>query len=86
MRETDADRRQRFKAVEAAEPVIRPRIAAEFAHHAACECARYVAAAKASLMDIFACQRGAGAPGLIIDGRAQLPIVRHSFGCPTPLA
>jgi hypothetical protein len=34
-------------------------------------------------LDVFACQHGEAAPELVIDGRAQLSIVRHALGCPT---
>ncbi|MBS4729710.1 hypothetical protein MSM1_15620 [Mycobacterium sp. SM1] len=37
------------------------------------------------MMDVFACQHCAAMPEMIIDGRAQLSIVRHSLGCPTLL-
>ncbi|MCV7100903.1 MULTISPECIES: hypothetical protein [Mycobacterium] len=37
-------------------------------------------------MDVFACQHCPAAPELIVDGRAQLSIVRHNLGCPTLLA
>jgi hypothetical protein len=37
-------------------------------------------------MDVFACQHCSAAPELVVDGRAQLSIVRHALGCPTLLA
>ena len=37
-------------------------------------------------MDMFACQYCSAVPELVVDGRAQLSIVRHALGCPTLLA
>ena len=37
-------------------------------------------------MDVFSCQHCDAAPELVVDGRAQLSIVRHAFDCPTLLA
>lgn len=34
-------------------------------------------------MDMFACQHCSAVPELVIDGRAQLSIVRHALGCLT---
>ena len=34
-------------------------------------------------MDMFTCQHCSAVPELVVDGRAQLSIVRHRLGCPT---
>jgi hypothetical protein len=33
-------------------------------------------------MEAFACQHCNAVPELVVDGRAQLSIVRHALGCP----
>jgi hypothetical protein len=37
-------------------------------------------------MDVFSCQHCSAFPELLVDGRAQLSVVRHSLGCTTLLA
>ncbi len=42
--------------------------------------------ARARHWDVFCCQHCTAVPELLVDGKAQLAIVRHALGCPTLLA
>lgn len=37
-------------------------------------------------MELFACQHCDAMPELLVDGRAQLSVVRHGLDCPTRVA